>query len=405
MEAVEVARGPDPDGAAQAAGATRATGPKGASWNWRDWACQVFRESFGPVGERWASDLGHSAAQPTVLTLRELPVFELAVQAKLLQAVPGRADALQELRSGDATAARVCHTAVQFRVAALGLSLGWQPRLEVRELRAPIDIVLGTGQGGQLMLEVCVVHIGDSTSEALDRNRALVSPETQLYAVGHDVSITGHLGREPTREEVERVPKKLRAAIDLVASDRRERRVAVGNAGFLTLSYGAGNEGLQISWSFDPRLDPRRVLSTLSEKAEQASRSGARWLWVNWADAHWQLAPWWGRPLADKAEEVKHLVVKGVGLTSALDGVVVTPGISIGSSGRRDETATLDDGTVVLRRCLHMAGVREAVVVPLSAQGKSQLRLVAGLLQAETEWLPWALRQLGLPGLHETTSL
>jgi hypothetical protein len=402
MGVVEVAR--DPDEAAQTKQVTRTDGSKGAPWSWCDWTCEALRDSFGRMGESWAIGLGRRSGQSTMLTLQDLPAFELAVKAKLLHAIPGRAKALRELRRGDATAARLNHTALQLQVAALGLSLGWWPRLEVLGPRAPVDVVLDTDQGRQLRVEVCVVPVGDRTAEAMDRNRALVSLETQVYAVGRDISITGHLGREPTREEVKRVPGELRAAIDLVASDRRARRVAVGDAGFLTLSYGAGEAGLQTSWDFDPRLDPRRLLSTLSEKVEQASRSGARWLWVDWRDAHWQLAPWWDQPLTDKADKVKHLVAKGVGPTSAFDGVVVTPGPSIGSSGRRDEITTLDDGTVGLCRHLPMARVREAVVVPLTAEGKSHLAAVVELFQGEPEWLAWALRQLGLPELHEITS-
>ena len=142
-----------------------------------------------------------------------------------------------------------------------------------------------------------------------------------------------------------------------MAADRRARQVRVGDAGSLTVSYGAGDEGLQTSWDFNPRLDPRRLLSTIKEKVEQARGLGARWLWVDWRDAHWHLAPWWNQPLAEKALKVKQLVVNGVGSTGAFDGVVVTPGLSLGASGRSDETITLADGTVGLCRHLPMARV------------------------------------------------
>jgi hypothetical protein len=48
--------------------------------------------------------------------------------------------------------------------------------------------------------------------------------------------------------------------------------------------------------------------------------------------------------------------------------------------------------------------VREAVVVPLTAEGRPQITTMIRLFQAEREWLPWALRQLGIPELHRITS-
>jgi hypothetical protein len=381
-------------------------GTGGALWSWCDWTCETLRDGFGRKGpgEAWAARLQSRSASSTSLTLNDLPLFELALRLKLLRSVPGRAKALRELSKGDSTPARFNHTALQLEVAALGLAVGWRPRLEVLRRRAPVDVVLATDEGLQLEVEVCVVPVGDRTAEAMARNRDLISLETQLYAIGHEVSITGRLRREPTAEEVEFVPGELRAAIDLVASDRRARRVRVGDAGFLTVSYGAGDEGLQTSWDFDPRLDPRRLLSTIEEKVEQASRSGARWLWLDWRDAHWQLGPWWDQPLAVKAVKVKQLVARAVRSESAFDGVIVTPGLLIVSNGHADETARVVDGTLALRKSLPMARVREAVVVPLTVDGRSELKTVVRLFEIEPEWLPWALKQLGLRELSAIVS-
>ena len=84
-----------PGEAAQSKHDTPTEEPNGAIWSWCDWACEALRDSFGQMGEPWASHLGRRPVKSTMLTLEDLPVFELAVQAKLLHAIPGRAKALQ----------------------------------------------------------------------------------------------------------------------------------------------------------------------------------------------------------------------------------------------------------------------------------------------------------------------
>ena len=153
-------------------------------------------ERFGKASGAWVS-LGRSAsaANPGGLpgSRCRTSLRSSWLRVKLLHGIPGRAKALRELSKGDSTAARFNHTKLQLEVAALSLPLGWRPRLEVLEWRAPVDVVLDTDHSGPLKVEVCVVPIGDRTAEAMARNRALVSPETELYAIGQDVSITGHL--------------------------------------------------------------------------------------------------------------------------------------------------------------------------------------------------------------------
>ena len=143
------------------------------------------------------------------------------------------------------------------------------------------------------------------------------------------------------------------------------------------------------------------MLSTIEGKATQVTKSGARWLRVDWRDSHWQLAEWWAQPLAVKALKVKQLVAMGVEAHNPFDGVIVTPGALIAASGLTDERVTLVDGTVGLRRLLPVSRVRETVLIPLTPDGRKELPLFVELFDAERAWLPWALEQLDLPRLDE----
>jgi len=339
-------------------------------------------------------------------TLDHARLLEFALRLEMLSSAPGKARALKELRSGDITPQRMDHTLLQLEVASLGKPLGWQPAFErtLEGRTAPVDVVLTGLDGRTLEVEVCVIPVGDRTAEALGRNRELVSAQVQISAMGNDVRLSGILSREPTAEEVNRIPGELLAAIDLVAVDHVQRRVAVGDAVFLTIHPGPDGPA-EIRWQFDPQLDPRRLASTIEDKVAQARKSGLRWLRVDWRDFHWQLAEWWNQPLAVKALKVKQSVRHGLGVDHPLHGIVVTCGNSMAGGEFEDDRVVLVDGTVGLRRRIDPLRVRESVFIPLSERGRAELPLVAELYDAERAWLPWALEQAGLATLDAIVRL
>jgi hypothetical protein len=283
----------------------------------------------------------------------------------------------------------------------LGAALNWAPAFEVgcRSSTSDVDVVFNDGEGHDLQVEVSVLSVSDPTSAAEVSSRALVSFELSCHALEQGVSITGRLLEEPTAGDAARVPNRIRELIDLVAADERQRSLSL-LGGLLVFRYaGILATWPVVSWPFDAHLDPRRLHSRLRNKVEQANKSGARWLRLDWEDQHWQFSDWSQASLPTKAVRIKSDVKQELDHGNCLDGVIVTSGALLGGDRLADEQVGLADGTVAIRKHIYLGRFRESVVIPLTLRGRDELGSFVDMARVETSWLPGALERVGLPSL------
>lgn len=151
-------------------------------------------------------------------------------------------------------------------------------------------------------------------------------------------------------------------------------------------------------------MTPAASAQTLRDKAAQALRTGATWLRVDLVDLHWQLSDWWSHPLVAKAHIIGRMVRRGIGAGHSLDGVIVSSGLIFAQGAFTDESVTLNNQTVVLRRVARPARVRETAFIPLSDAGRKLLPLWVELYAAEPGWLDWALGTFGLSAISDIIS-
>jgi hypothetical protein len=115
-----------------------------------------------------------------------------------------------------------------------------------------------------------------------------------------------------------------------------------------------------------PKVDyGRRIADKPRDKVEQARRSRAQWLLVDWLDHLWHMTAWGARPLTDKARDVT-LVLRGqLRDQSHIRGIVITDGAVLTRRDVAEQTTELHDGAMAICRQVDRWHAREAVIIPL----------------------------------------
>jgi len=109
------------------------------------------------------------------------------------------------------------------------------------------------------------------------------------------------------------------------------------------------------------------------------------------------LTRWAQYPLIDKLNTLAAGIRSSLGDHSPR-GIVVSSSVSLHGGDVRDETVRTPQG-VAVRRGVNPLRLRETHIIPLGAHSADEIEAWVALADAETDWLPWALDQAGLPTL------
>jgi hypothetical protein len=347
------------------------------------------------LGEEWALKASGAKFRPALWsalvyakshTTGAAAVLEWALRLFLLADVDGIADVRRDL-SRDVTVGRSLHTQLQLEVAGHARRLGWPVRLEPSGSASPGDVAFDV-QGGSIVVETKALSERERTrDERIDIGH--LTDHLQFVALTRGLWLAGHLHRSPTDDEAVAVERWIKAT----EMGQGRRLHSLPGIELYLVPRDAFEGHVLRSPEIRDELLPRMV-GAIGDKARQMKGSDAGWLRLTTFTGLWATTPWGLSPLAEK------LPVMAEALAAELGGDVPA-GIVLSSAaglhnGEPDETVTDADYGIAARRAVAPVRGREAIIMPFSKEGHEQVDEWLQLVDAERDWLDWALAEVGL---------
>jgi hypothetical protein len=321
-------------------------------------------------------------------------LLELALRLEQLKRTPGFAKARDQLRA-DVRYAVAGHMQLQLETAALSLAHGAGVALEVTNpgFRNPVDLVIETPRG-PMPAEARILHVDAAFHHLTDVSDQLSM--ARLHAeLRHKVSL---------QVIANAVPEDLDAALASIESAAAEasstsQRVARATTG-LEITATPGDEPA-LSRFVGPPADRelwRRVRSALQDKAVKRYANRAAWVRFDSRNGLWQLTPWAGLPLQDKAAVMVDQLSADLGAYNVA-GVVLSSGC-LRPQGPFEAELWREGTTssIALRTALSVGRTREVLILPLDDRHADEAEWWLTLYaQPEPPWLDTSLQKLGLP--------
>lgn len=318
--------------------------------------------------------------------------LELAARLATLGDRPGFAKVRRELRT-DITPTRTLHTQLQLELGDLGAAIG-----------APVGFEHGTGAPAD-------VTVGDLTFEAVVVTADVGFRDDRTYSE----KLTGRLwhvratynvdidGTFPDRLDDDATARWLDAvehAARQVSTSGEPTVVQIGPASVTISPAGTGGPGrfegptmIGAGWE--------RTAARLRGKAEQAARSGARWLRVDLRDGTFGFSPWYQQPLDQRSDSLAAAVRTTLD-GSALDGVAVSSGALDTFRGLDVGSHTHPNGHQAHVHWIGPARARELYTVALTDRGRTDTQTVVDMYGQEPSRLD---EHLGVHGFEPVAVL
>lgn len=356
------------------------------------WAVHVLRAT---LGEPWAVKASRAAPRPPLWSalvaaksnmVGAAEVLEWALRLYLLADVDGIADVRRDL-SRNVTVGRSLHTQLQLEVAGHARRLGRTVRLEPAGSSSPGDVAFDTPGRSAIAVETRVLTEKKRTRD----ERAVISALTDrlsLAAMARGLWLAGDMRRMPTEDETTAIERWI-LATDMGAG--RRLRSLDGIELYLVPRDVAEGHTLR-SPAVTDRLLPRMV-GVIGAKAQQMKGSGAGWMRLTALTGLWNTTQWGRGSLAEKLSSMAAALGNELG-QDVIDGIVLSSAAGYGY-GQPDESVTARQG-IAARRAIAPLRARETLVMPFTAVGRKQTHAWLELVDAESDWLDWALRETGL---------
>lgn len=315
----------------------------------------------------------------------------MALRLELITGLDGRRTALTDLRH-DPSPRRLLHSRAQLLMAGLACRLGWPVALETSiEGQPPADVEIATPTG-ILKVEVRVLMQSDASRE---QYAAVNRTSDWLLALRFEtgVWIGGNLDRHPTPSERSEIEQFVRDNASVVQGGTSVQ-LRMPEIELELSPPGAANQALH-SPAIKEELF-RRMVGAIAKKAKKMRSSGAGWLHLT---GLWAFTSWGQSPLEQQ------LAVMSAALEEALgddkpDGIVLCSAAGWNQSAIKDESVNTEN-EIALRQAINPICVRETLIMSFSPRGQAALPSWQALVEAEANWLDWALNQRDLPSIDE----
>jgi hypothetical protein len=141
-----------------------------------------------------------------------------------------------------------------------------------------------------------------------------------------------------------------------------------------------------------------RLLNTLADKVQRMEKSGADWLCVENYTGIFAFTEWGRWPMPRKLAALEHEISTAFP-EKPIAGIVVCSGVSHFNGTVNAEASETATGAIGLRYAVAPWRAREALVIPLrDARAATDW---GELFEAEHDWFPWALDEMGLPAFED----
>ena len=372
------------------------------------WALDVLAEELGDAWPQKAAQAERRDREPLPLvaglwrlgshTLALAETVEWALRLRLLARARGFADLRRDLVR-DVTAGRILHTSLQLEVAGLATRYGWDVQFE--------PALPGTSRPADLLIvhprRRMVVETRVLTEAREERARRTwidgVVHRLTILAAAHRTWLEGELTEsldDATVRELERwIPVEALAAR---AGLKPELRAGAANVRLVKQKESTGQ---LIAPGPSSNLWPR-LASAIADKAGRMSESGAEWLRLIPYNHFFLLTRWAQYTMTDKLDTLTQEIRTSLG-DQTPGGIIFSSGASLHGGDVHEETVRTPQG-VALRRGLKPLRARETIIIPLRGDSTEEIEAWVSLADAETDWLPWALAEAGLPALDRIMS-
>lgn len=329
------------------------------------WAIHVLREELGPRWPRaWRTP--ESTPPELVRSARLLAAYvgtvELALALRRIRDVPG-ARAIRDTIRSTARYDALMSPRLQMRIATVALAtsidVGIEPTMQ--DAQTPADLLLNDA-GSSCTVELLAVM---RDAKTLDADRWLETIGDRLRRIGqqYNVDFRGRIQAPlDERQTTEFLDESERQA-SATAQGLELPEIEIDGVAVTTVRSARGGGGT----SFElPRINyEKRILDKLGDKAEQAQRSGANWIFADWADHLWHMTAWAGQTLEKKGDALATLIRSGLSSDHHIEGVVITDGAVLMRPEVAELTVQLPEGAVAISRQIDSWHTRESVIIPM----------------------------------------
>ncbi|MCW2932151.1 MAG: hypothetical protein JWM19_3113 [Actinomycetia bacterium] len=355
----------------------------------QDWL-QRYWETAGHVPEEVNLGGAHTGALGNLL--------ELALRLYLLTGTPGLGGVQKEMRK-DLRDDRRRHAALQLEVGGLAMRSGSTVALEHRSSKTvpPSDVLIQRGELA-LRVETFAIILDQSSREGRaywDRMTQAIMRISRQF----NVNVAGDLGGRLGEEDAAELLRLIEAAAQVVSEIGQEAPVVFRETDLQVLPPGTNSfelrGGVETSQGW-PRVEAR-----LLQKAAQAGRAGGGWLRADLMDGTWQFTPWARASLHGKIDEISRLVKPALAKVDGVAGAVLSSGACVAQGRFPGLSTRTADRCYGFIRSLPGHRVRETMIIPATAAGRSEADIWAELYNTEDTWLDWGLSQVGLPACQQ----
>jgi len=356
----------------------------GQDWPERYW------KAAGHVPEEVNLSGAHVAALGSLL--------DFALRFYLLAGTPGLGSVRKEMRT-DLRDDRRRHAALQLEVGGLAVRSGATVALENRTSRdaPPSDVLMQCGEAA-LRVETFAIIL-DQHSQEGRANWDRLTHAIMWINAQFGVNVTGDLRGRLDEADAAELLRLIEAAAKVVAETGREEPVVFRESDLRVLPPGATS--CELRGGVETSRGWSRVEARLLQKAAQTARAGGGWLRTDLMDGTWQFTPWARASLHEKTSEIGKLIRPVLARVDGVAGIVISSGACFAQGqfpGLSTRTSNRCYGFV---RPLPGHRVRETMIIPVTAAGRSEADIWAGLYNTEDTWLDWALGQAGLPACQQ----
>jgi hypothetical protein len=360
------------------------------------WALKIWEEELGPGWPNaWLSGglpAELAAAPGSVPAL--VRVIELAVALRSVTEVAGAAAVRKALKSRLARQQLVAPR-TQIRLAAAALRAGLGVHIEPKRGGVPADLAISDGTT-QIVIELLSILVDDRSLEASSWSDQLTYVLTDLgQSNGLDFTVEVDWPA-PDAEQTHEILDRVQSSLAVVAAGLDAAPVVLHGVAVEMRPAKSGGGCVKLRMPAVNCL--KRWGNKIQKKKIQTRRSGATWLIVDSHDHLWSLTPWSQGEPAARLEELAQVIRGMVDDAKHLHGALITDGGTSATSFGGDDDLDLHGANCVryVRRRIDPYRRREALIVPLNAQGVVEAELLARALNAEPAWLDY------LPGPRPT---
>jgi hypothetical protein len=288
---------------------------------------------------------------------------------------------------------------LQLEVGALAARGGYTVACEdrVRPRAPPSDVVLRCDEHTLRIETFAIIRDKRSQEKAAYWERLLF--DVKQIEWRHDTPISGVIPKQLDDAASAELLRLVEQAAQQTAATNEEHVVSWQSAELRVLPTGTTD--WQLEAGAEESIGWPRVAGKLRQKAKQAQASGSSWLRADILDGTWQFTPWARASLRAKIDEMARQVQPLLSQVAGISGVALSSGAGVAQGQFVGESARSIGECYGLRRVLPAVRVRETMIVPVSAAGREQARLLVDLYGAEESWLDWALDRFGLPAWSE----